>query len=132
MADRLVVPSILGPVSVLTTSLRVRGYLSGATVTVMAIQGASSRVVAYGLLVGPEAMMPLVAGVSLRAGELLSASQQIGVLRSESLPPDQLTQVLPSPTQADAGALHLVSTPLRVRRVPLRRRRLPGRERQSP
>lgn len=111
MADRLVVPSILGPVSVLTTSLRVRGYLSGATVTVMAIQGASSRVVAYGLLVGPEAMMPLVAGVSLRAGELLSASQQIGVLRSESLPPDQLTQVLPSPTQADAGALHLVSTP---------------------
>ncbi|MGA8261530.1 MAG: hypothetical protein WB783_15055 [Arenicellales bacterium] len=92
-------PIIVGPVSVLSATLRVQGQNVGATVAVHAL-GANPRVVAQGAAVASDQRFALSAGASLAVGDILVAVQQ-QVSDSSALPAGDLgVAVAPVPATA--------------------------------
>lgn len=68
-------PLVVGPVSTLSQRVRVVGQLTGATVTVHAL-GIDDRVVAAGVTDSADHRIALLPGESLRAGDILHATQE--------------------------------------------------------
>jgi hypothetical protein len=70
-------PTIVGPLSELSTSIRVQGQLPGATVTVVSTRP-GFRVVAKGVATSSDERFPLGAGAVLSQADLLFAIQDLG------------------------------------------------------
>lgn len=78
-------PTIVGPVSEVSVSLRVQGALPGATILVVSV-GASPRDIAKGTAVGGDDRISLISGVILQADDILIAKQELGGETSPELP----------------------------------------------
>jgi glycerophosphoryl diester phosphodiesterase len=74
-------PNIVGPLSEISTSVRVQGQMAGATVTVVSLIPTLHQV-AEGLATSGDQRFPLDSGVHLSAGDLLVAIQKFGGDRS--------------------------------------------------
>jgi hypothetical protein len=99
MTMALCEPIVVGPVSVLTASLRVQGQLVGATVTIRAL-GADPRVVAHGTAGYADQRFALSAGVALAVGDILVAVQASGA-NTSAMPSGNLgVGVAPEPASA--------------------------------
>ena len=92
-------PIVVGPVSVLTESLRVQGQLVGATVKVHAL-GANPRVVAQGTATSGDQRFPLTASMQLAVGDTLVAVQESGADTSAMPGGDLGVNVAPKPASA--------------------------------
>ncbi len=100
-------PTVVGPVSELTVSIRVQGQLAGATVTVLA-QGSNPRVVADGTATSADQRFTLTAGEHLRADDLLVAVQKLSSETSQVPTGDLGIAVQPKPSNVnDIGVLGL-------------------------
>jgi hypothetical protein len=73
----LCTPTIVGPVSELSVSLRIQGALPGATILVVSI-GANSRDIAKGIASGGDDRISLLPGVTLQNDDILIALQELG------------------------------------------------------
>ncbi|GAA1662115.1 hypothetical protein GCM10009765_09490 [Fodinicola feengrottensis] len=95
----LVIPTLVGPVSELCTTVRVQGALKGAHVTVESI-GAKPRVVAQQIAKfgGDERLTTLS---PLRSDDLLVAYQEVGADKSSMTPTDMAMGVQPAPVSLD-------------------------------
>ena len=89
----LMQPIIAGPLSVLSSSIRVRGQLAGSTVTIET----GSRTVAKGIAHSGDERIPLNPGVTLKPTELVYAVQHVGADQSDVPSPSQMTPVGPLP-----------------------------------
>lgn len=89
----LMQPIVAGPISELSTSIRVRGQLAGSTVTIET----GSRTVAKGVANSGDERIPLIPGVTLKATESLYAIQHVGGDQSDPPSPSQMTPVGPVP-----------------------------------
>ena len=102
----LCIPTIVGPVSELSTSLRVQGALPGATIYVIAFDMATlhrfptSRTVAKGKAVGGDDRLLLLRGAKLHASDILFARQESDSEKSNTLSNDKGLAVQPAPTTA--------------------------------
>jgi glycerophosphoryl diester phosphodiesterase len=94
----LMQPAILGPLSELSTSVRVQGQLPGAAVTV----SSAKRVVAKAIASSADQRLTLSAGVVLSRTEMLHATQALGNEVSAVPTGDQGTPVAPAPASASA------------------------------
>ena len=102
----LIQPSVVGPLSELSASIRVLGQLPGATVSVHS----SSRVVAKGVAGSADQRFPLLSGVTLKRNESLYAIQQVGAETSEVPTGNQGTVVGAGPMSvADIGLVHIAT-----------------------
>ncbi len=109
MADHLVIPRLVGPISTLSTVVRVQGHVSSAMVEV---RGELGRLVARGIpSTAGDGLVPLSAGVTLREGEWLAARQSTTGLTSDVTPDGQRIQVLKRPSREDAGAVTILTHP---------------------
>lgn len=70
-------PTIVGPVSELSVSLRVKGAVPGATLTIVSV-GAIQRDIATGTASGGDERIPLNTGIILRSDDVLLATQKLG------------------------------------------------------
>lgn len=77
--------SIVGPVSELSTSLRVQGALPGANVLVTSV-GRNPRDIAKGIASGGDDRIALLSGVTLQIDDILIAVQEFGGEKSDDLP----------------------------------------------
>lgn len=75
-------PTVVGPLSELSQSVRVQGQLPGAKVTVRA-EGPHPRSVAHGVAVSSDERFALVAGQQLAAGDVIVAIQELGGEQSD-------------------------------------------------
>jgi hypothetical protein len=104
----LMQPVVVGPLSELSLSVRVRGQLPGATVTVET----GSRVVAKGIATSGDQRFTLLAGVKLSRNEVLYAVQRLGADHSDPPSGNQATPIGPGPTSgADFGPVHIATHP---------------------
>jgi len=106
----LVMPTIVGPVSALSSSLRVQGSLPGATVIVLSLTRPTNAEVAKGVAQGGDDRFNLLSGVTLTANDRLVATQGLGSDASAT-PGDALAlAVAPAPTNpAELGFVGYVS-----------------------
>lgn len=81
----LCIPTIVGPVSELSTSLRVQGALPGATILVVSV-GANPRDTAKGIASGGDDRISLLPGVTLQNNDILIALQELGGDKSPEPP----------------------------------------------
>jgi len=95
----LCTPDIQGPVSVLSTDIRVTGQLSGATVRISSI-GQNPRLIAHGVASSGDQRFPLDTGVILDAKDQLIAIQSMGSETSPPTPADFAVAVQPLPQSA--------------------------------
>jgi PLAT/LH2 domain len=101
-------PVISGPLSELSSSIRVRGQLPGASVTVQS----GSRTVAEGVATSADQRFPLLNGVTLSRADVLYAVQSIGPDSSDVPSGNQGMPVAPGPTgQSDLKTVRLVTHP---------------------
>jgi PLAT/LH2 domain len=99
-------PFVVGPLSELSASVRMRGQLPGATVSVHS----SSRVVATGVAGSADQRFPLLWGVTLKPNESLYAIQQMGTETSEVPTGNQGMAVGPGPkSAADIGLVRIAT-----------------------
>jgi hypothetical protein len=70
-------PTVVGPLSELSQSVRVQGQLPGAKVTVSA-HGSNPRTVAQGNAFSSDERFPLLSGAQLVAGDVAVAVQEAG------------------------------------------------------
>ncbi len=102
----LMLPTVVGPLSELSSSIRVRGQVVGATITVES----ESRKVAQGVALSGDQRFPLLGGVTLSRHETLFAVQSIGGEQSDIPSASQRMPVAPAPaTSADFGAVHVAT-----------------------
>src|SRR5436309_13330949 len=73
----LVRPFIVGPISTISRNARVRGQLTGATVTIVS-RGPSTRKLAAGVADSPDTRIALDPGEALRSDDFLYAIQDLG------------------------------------------------------
>jgi hypothetical protein len=92
----LMQPVVVGPLSEFTTSIRVRGQLPGATVTVET----GARTVAKGVASSGDQRFPLESGVTLSHTESLFAVQHLGGDDSGAPSGDQAMPIAPAPTSS--------------------------------
>ncbi|MFF1635628.1 PLAT/LH2 domain-containing protein [Leifsonia sp. NPDC058248] len=90
----LMQPIIAGPLSELSSSIRVRGQLAGSTVTIET----DARTVAKAIVQSGDERIPLEAGVTLKPTELLFAIQHLGGDQSDPPSPSQMMPVGPAPS----------------------------------
>lgn len=99
-------PTVVGPLSELSSSVRVKGQLIGSTVTVQS----RTRKVAQGLAVSGDQRFALLAGVQLSRHESLFAVQQMGSDQSDIPSSSQDMSVAPAPaTSAEIGVVHVAT-----------------------
>jgi hypothetical protein len=102
----LMQPAVVGPLSELSPSIRVKGQLVGATVTVES----ATRKVAEGIAVSGDQRFTLLAGVKLSRTEALFAVQHIGGEQSEAPLINLRMPVAPAPsTSADFGLVNVAT-----------------------
>src|SRR5258708_3116497 len=89
----LMQPVVVGPLSELSSSVRVRGQMPGATVTVET----GSRTVAKGVATSGDQRFPLTAGITLSRHEVLYAVQHLGGDLSDTPSGNQAMPVAPGP-----------------------------------
>lgn len=89
-------PTVVGPLSTLSKTVRVTGQMSGATVAVYAL-GNPPREVARDSVSSGDVRIPLVAGSALNANEVLVAIQDFNGEQSEFPTGDLGAQVQPAP-----------------------------------
>ena len=95
----LMQPTVVGPLSELTQSVRVQGQLPGSTVTVAA-SGPHPRPLAVGVATAGDQRFPLLAGASLHHDDVLYAVQTIGNDSSAPLSGNQGMPVAPAPASS--------------------------------
>jgi hypothetical protein len=100
----LCIPVVVGPVNELMTEVRVQGAVPGATLVVTA-SGPAPREVARGQAGGGDDWVLLLAGETLKAGDLLLAAQDFAGDVSPAPPPQLGATVAPAPAAADLGFL---------------------------
>ncbi|MEV0680155.1 PLAT/LH2 domain-containing protein [Actinosynnema sp. NPDC050436] len=93
----LISPKIVGPLSVLSTSIRVLGQISGVTVSVYSAKP-NKHLVAEGVATGSDQRFPLLPGAVLTAQDQLFAVQESGAESSAEPAGDLLVGVQPAPT----------------------------------
>ncbi|MDB6010104.1 MAG: uncharacterized protein JWL65_2354 [Gammaproteobacteria bacterium] len=99
-------PAVVGPLSELSSSIRVTGQLVGATVTVET----GARTVAKGIATSGDQRFPLLGGVKLSRHESLFALQSLGTDQSDTPSASQRMPVAPAPsTSADFGPVQVVT-----------------------
>lgn len=81
----LCTPTIVSPVSELSTSLRVQGALPGASILVVSV-GANPRDIAKGIASGGDDRISLLPGVTLQNDDILIALQELGGDKSPKPP----------------------------------------------
>lgn len=81
----LCIPTIVGPVSELSTSLRIQGALPGSTIVVVSV-GANPRDIAKGIASGGDDRISLLLGATLQNGDILIALQELGGDKSPQPP----------------------------------------------
>ena len=102
----LMQPVVVGPISELTTSIRVRGQLPGATVTVET----GARTVAKGIATSGDQRFPLRAGVKLVHTESLFAVQHWGGQDSGVPSGNQAMPINRAPTNsAELGSVNIAT-----------------------
>jgi hypothetical protein len=92
-------PKIVGPVSELTTSIRVQGQIVGADVSIFSSTPVKS-LVAKGKATSSDERFPLLGGVQLSAANLLFAMQELGSDKSVLPSGDLQMAVQPKPKSA--------------------------------
>jgi len=107
MSDFLSVPRVVGPVSVLSTAVRVQRHLDGATVEILGRGFRGDRVVARGTPSSPgDGVLALLGGIRLEEGERLAARQEAGRLKSGETPLENQVVVLGMPSSLGAATVH--------------------------
>ena len=102
----LMTPVVVGPLSELSSSIRVKGQLVGSTVIVHS----AARKVAEGVAVSSDQRFPLIAGVTLSRHESLFAVQSIGSEQSYIPDPSQNMPIAPAPSMsADFGVVNVAT-----------------------
>lgn len=81
----LCTPTIVGPVSELSTSLRIQGALPGATILVVSV-GANPRDIAKDIASGGDDRILLLPGITLQNDDILIAVQELGGDKSPEPP----------------------------------------------
>jgi len=82
----LCIPTLVGPVSELTKSIRVQGSLPDAIITIFSI-GSNARIVAQDKALGGDDRLALVAGAGpLQADDILVVSQELSGDASDTTP----------------------------------------------
>lgn len=81
----LCTPTIVSPVSELSTSLRIQGALPGSTILVVSV-GANPRDIAKDIASGGDDRISLLPGVTLQADDILIALQELGGDKSPEPP----------------------------------------------
>ena len=92
----LCIPTLVGPVSEFTKSIRVQGALPGATIIVNSV-GGNARVVAKGMASGGDDRVPLVSG-PLKVDDILVVSQELSGDNSGTTPESMGMPVQKIPT----------------------------------
>ena len=82
----LVRPLIVGPISTISRNVRVRGQLTGTTVTIVS-RGPSTRKLAASVADSPDARIALDPGEALRSDDILFAIQELDADTSPTRPP---------------------------------------------
>jgi hypothetical protein len=104
-------PVVVGPLSELTSSIRVQGQLPGATVSVEAA-GPAPRTLAKGVASSGDQRFPLLGGVSLDRRDVVYAVQKLGGVQSDVPSGNLAMPVAAAPaTGVDFGPVHLVTHP---------------------
>jgi hypothetical protein len=99
-------PTIAGPLSELSSSIRVRGQLVGATVTIQS----GARTLAEGVATSGDQRFPLLAGVILSRHEAVFAVQRTSSDQSDVPSASQHMPISPAPsTSADFGVVHVAT-----------------------
>lgn len=107
----LMQPVVVGPLSELSSSVRVRGQLPGSTVTVQAV-GPSPRVVAKGVATSGDQRFSQLGGASLSRKDVLYAVQETGGETSDFPSGNQGMPVAPGPaSSADLGRVNIATHP---------------------
>jgi len=107
----LMQPVVVGPLSELSSSVRVRGQLPGATVTVEAA-GPAPRTVAKDVATSGDQRFQLLPGASLDRHDRIYAVQHLGGQQSDVPSGDQAQAVAPRPASgAELGAVRIVTHP---------------------
>ena len=102
----LLQPVVVGPLSELSSSVRVRGQVPGATVTVET----GARTVAKGIAGSGDQRFPLEGGTTLSRNETLFARQHLGGESSDIPSGDQAMPVAAGPSSAaDFGAVNIAT-----------------------
>jgi glycerophosphoryl diester phosphodiesterase len=102
-------PNVVGPLSELSTLIRVQGQLPGANVTVLSLLPAVHKV-AQGIATSSDQRFSLLAGVQLSAQDLLVAVQELGGDKSDMPGGDLGIGVQPKPSSVnDIGTVGFVS-----------------------
>lgn len=101
----LMQPMIAGPISELSSSIRVRGQLAGSTVTIET----GSRTVGKAIVQSGDERIPLGTGVTLKPTESLYAVQHVGGDQSDPPSPSQMVPVGPAP--ASFGIVNIATHP---------------------
>jgi hypothetical protein len=101
-------PSVIGPLSELSSSVRVTGQAAGAIVTVLSLP--SGKAVAQGTANSGDERLPLIAGVALATTDLLVAVQEFNGEKSDLPTGDLGMGVQPGPINAgDLGSVGIVT-----------------------
>ncbi len=104
----LCIPFVVGPISELSTAIRVRGQLAGAQVTVFAVPGLKR--VAVGVALSGDQLLNLSPGVRLSHDEVLVAVQEFGGEISDFPASDVGMGVQQGPqTAADLGVVGMAT-----------------------
>jgi hypothetical protein len=99
-------PAVVGPLSELSSSIRVRGQLVGATVTIQS----GARTVAKGVATSGDQRFPLLGGLKLSRHEAVFAVQSTGSDQSDIPSASQHMPIGPAPsTSADFGLVHVAT-----------------------
>jgi hypothetical protein len=102
----LMQPVVVGPLSELSSSVRVRGQMPGATITVET----GSRTVAKGVATSGDQRFPLTAGITLSRHEVLYAVQHFKGQHSDPPSGNQAMTVAPGPvSSADFGPVNVAT-----------------------
>ena len=99
-------PAVVGPLSELSSSIRVRGQRVGATVTIQS----GARTVAQGVATSGDQRFALLGAVTLSRNEAVFAVQRTGSDQSDVPSASQHMPVGPAPsTSADFGVVHVAT-----------------------
>jgi hypothetical protein len=100
-------PIAIGPLTPCSKSVRVQGQSAPATVQVFAtvLGTGATRLVGKADTVSANELIPLLAGLQLKPGELVTASQRTTTDFADHLPPEFGVEVMAAPEVADLDAL---------------------------
>ena len=107
----LLVPKLIGPISAVSSVVRVQNHLPGAKIEIVATRNGTPHVLANSGASAPGDGLVALVPKSLLPGDVLHAVQHVGA-ETSGLPADtDSLQVLDGPTPQDAGPVAIVSHP---------------------